>query len=279
MDFDRRLAPSVMGALQISALDEQRDQFRSTEAIEPGMSPDRRFLQVWVAGAHSNIGGSYWANGLSDRSFNLAAEYLNSLSDTPLFTKRAESQDPALNVIHRSHEHQWFYTERGYKDGIRDVIQRLAPNEVCRIEARACVEREPIDVALASTVEFRQVRTTPNPLGPAMPAAETANRTPFFELGTSGQAYSPQQSVDELFNRLAISAQRGDAPGMRSVSQDYVRLESGQQWLQDGREQHAAQVAQRAAEVERQAATQREAAQAASAQTEAAEVPGPAMRR
>lgn len=107
MKHDRRLAPSVLGALQISAIHEQRDQFKSTEAVEPGLSPDVRFLHVGVAGAHSNIGGSYTANGLSDRSFNLIADYMNSLVETPVITKRAESMDPALNVIHRSHEHQW----------------------------------------------------------------------------------------------------------------------------------------------------------------------------
>lgn len=268
MDHDRRLAPSVMGGLQISALHEQRDQFPSSESIERGLSPDRRFLQVWVAGAHSNIGGSYTANGLSDRSFNLAADYLNSLSDTPVFTKRPESLDPALNVIHRSYEHQWVYTERGFQDGRRDVVQRLAPEAVCRPEPRACLEREPLDARLAGTVTYRDVQVTPNPMAPL---TERLTPTPFFERGRDG-APTPQQSVDALFERLSIGAAQGSPDAMRAASRNYVETDGGQQWLQLGREQNAAQSAERAAEQARQGELQR-------ATTDAIDVAAPAMRR
>ena len=270
MDHDRRLAPSVMGALQISALHEQRDQFKSSEAIEPGMSPDRRFLQLWVAGVHSNIGGSYWANGLSDRNFNLAVDYLNSLSDTPVFIKRSESQDPALNVIHRSHEHQFVYTERGYRDGVRDVVERLAPEAVCRPEPRACLEREPIDAGLASTLEWRQVRTTPNPVQPAH--VGEAPQVPFWERARD--TATPQQQIDALFDRLALSAQSGDAAGMRAASRDYVRLDAGRDWLQEGREQNAEKATARSVETERQNTQQRE-----QVAVEASEIVSPGMRR
>jgi hypothetical protein len=239
MSHDRRLAPSVMGALQISALDEQRDQFKSTEAIEPGLSTDRRFLQVWVAGAHSNIGGSYAANGLSDRSFNLAADYLNSLSETPLFTKRPESLDPALNVIHRSYEHQIVYTQRGYRDGVRDVVDRLAPDAACRPEPRACFEREPIDARLAERTTWREVNVTPNPTA-AMPARTSEPAlAPFWERARDQP--SPKQAVDDLFLRLTDGALQGDTAGMRAASGNYVETAAGQQWLDDGRAHNAAQ--------------------------------------
>ena len=250
MDHDRRFAPSVMGGLQISALHEQRDQFRSTEAIEPGMSADRRFLQVWVAGAHSNIGGSYAANGLSDRSFNLMVDYINNLADSPLLTRRPESQDPLLNVIHRSHEHQIIYTQRTYRDGMRDVIDRLAPEAACLPTPRACFEREPIDAALAARTPFRDVAIPPGP-----------------------QASSPSKAVDDLFDRLAISAATRDSAGMRAASRNYVETDGGQQWLQTGREQNAAQAAERAAEQARQADAMRAPA------AEPAEIAAPVMRR
>ncbi len=220
MDYDRRLAPTVMGGLQISALHEQRDQFPSTESIEPGLSADRRFLQVWVAGAHSNIGGSYAANGLSDRSFNLAADYLNSLSDAPIFTKRTEPVDPALNVIHRSYEHQIFYTQRGYRDGVRDVVDRLAPEAACRPEPTACMAREPIDPRMAAATTWREVDVTPSP--------QIAPPT-------------PKQAVDDLFLRLTNGALQGDAQAMRGASRNYVESDVGQQWLQQGRDHNAAQ--------------------------------------
>ena len=273
MDHDRRLAPSVMGGLQISALHEQRDQFRSTEAIEPGMSADRRFLQVWVAGAHSNIGGSYAANGLSDRSFNLGVDYLNSLSDAPLFAKRAESLDAALHVIHRSHEHQIVYTQRGYRDGVRDVVERLAPDAACRPEPRACFEREPIDSRLAADTTFRDVQTTPNPQALHL-APESADPRPFWKRSESAPAPSaPRTAVDDLFDRLSIGAATREPAAMREASRNYVETDGGQQWLQAGRDQNAAQAAERAAELARQAEAQR------APPVEAAEVSAPVMRR
>lgn len=233
MDHDRRLPPSVMGGLQISALHEQRDQFRSTEAMSPGLSPDRRFLQVWVAGAHSNIGGSYSANGLSDRSFNLATEYLNHLSDRPLFTKRPESLDPAMNVIHRSHEHQWVYTQRGFRDGQRDVVQQLAPPSACRPVPALCHDREPQDAALAATVTWRDVRLTPNPVA-GTPGTRDAP-TPIWQQ-TPSTPRSAADEVDALFDRLSAAAMAGDQTGMRAASRDYVRLDSGQAWRASGRQ-------------------------------------------
>lgn len=269
MDHDRRLAPSVLGGLQISALHEQRDQFPSSESIERGLSADRRFLQTWVAGAHSNIGGSYTANGLSDRSFNLMADYLNNLSDPPFLAKRTESQDPALNVIHRSYEHQWVYTQRGFQDGVRDVVERLAPEAVCRPEPRACLEREPLDARLADTVTYRDVQVTPNPMAPL---PERLAPTPFFERGREG-APTPQQSVDALFERLSIGAQGSDTAAMRAVSRNYVETDGGQAWLQAGREQNAAQATERAAEQARALEMQR------AATAEAVDVAAPVMRR
>lgn len=269
MDHDRRLAPSVLGGLQISALHEQRDQFKSTEALEPGLSADRRFLQVWVAGAHSNIGGSYVANGLSDRSFNLMADYLNNLADPPFLAKRAESQDPALNVIHRSYEHQWVYTQRGFQDGVRDVVERLAPEAACRPAPRTCFEREPLDTRLAGTVTYRDVRVTPSPMAPL---PERLAPTPFFERGHVGSP-TPQQSVDALFSRLSIGAQSGDTAAMRGASRNYVETDGGQQWLQGGREQNAAQAAEQAAERARQVEAHR------APMLEAPEMAAPVMRR
>ncbi|TLX22995.1 T6SS phospholipase effector Tle1-like catalytic domain-containing protein [Thermomonas fusca] len=271
MKHDRRTPPSVLGGLQLSALHEQRDQFKSTEALEPGLSRDGRFLQVWVAGAHSNIGGSYKANGLSDRSFNLIADYLNSVVDPPVFTKRAESMDPALNVIHRSYEHQWVYTQRGYRDGVRDVVERLAPAAVCRPEPRACLEREPTDERLAATVEWRAVRTTPNPqIETPLPEAAL---TPPAITGQAPPLRSPKEEVDALFERIASSAENRDAAGMRKASQEYLRLESGRDWLQSGREHNATVAAERAAEL----APQPQPALAPAPETP--EVANPVMRR
>src|SRR3546814_12130878 len=53
-EHDRRLPPSVMSALQITAEDARRDQFESTNLIEPGLSAGNRFLNSTVeTGKHS----------------------------------------------------------------------------------------------------------------------------------------------------------------------------------------------------------------------------------
>jgi hypothetical protein len=67
---DRRLPPSVISGFQITADDERRGLFKSDRIIKPGESVDGRFLAVNVAGAHSDIGGSYARDGLAIRSNN-----------------------------------------------------------------------------------------------------------------------------------------------------------------------------------------------------------------
>ncbi|WP_101926722.1 MULTISPECIES: T6SS phospholipase effector Tle1-like catalytic domain-containing protein [Luteimonas] len=107
-DHDRRLAASVVSGFQITAADERRNLFQGTRVLDAGATADGRFLNVTVAGAHSNIGGSYSLDGLSVRSGNLMVDYLNALSDRPYLDKRPEPDDPARNMIHRSEDHQAF---------------------------------------------------------------------------------------------------------------------------------------------------------------------------
>lgn len=66
--LDRRLPPSVVSGFQINAADEKRGTFPVDRIIPKGVSEDGRFLSVTVAGAHSDVGGSYLRNGLGTRS-------------------------------------------------------------------------------------------------------------------------------------------------------------------------------------------------------------------
>ncbi|MET4727948.1 peptidoglycan hydrolase-like protein with peptidoglycan-binding domain [Lysobacter enzymogenes] len=102
--LDRRLPPSVVSGFQINAADEKRGTFPVDRIIPKGMSEDGRFLSVTVAGAHSDVGGSYLRNGLGTRSQNLMTDYHNSLFSDPLLNRLPETYDPRLNVIHRSEE-------------------------------------------------------------------------------------------------------------------------------------------------------------------------------
>jgi hypothetical protein len=108
----RKLPPSVVSCLQLTALNERRDQFPSTQHIPPGLSEGNKCANFSVAGAHSNLGNTYTLNGIGVRSQHLVVDYMNALSDKPFITKQPLPTDPAMNVIHRSEQHQWFYTTK-----------------------------------------------------------------------------------------------------------------------------------------------------------------------
>ncbi|MEX1829781.1 XVIPCD domain-containing protein [Luteibacter sp. CQ10] len=109
LDFDRRLPPSVISGLQITAMDEKRMLFLSDEVIPPGLSEDGRFLNLQVPGAHSDVGGGYGRDGLSIRCGNLMRDYCNALSAVPYLQKKHEPTDVRLNVIHRSKEGEMIF--------------------------------------------------------------------------------------------------------------------------------------------------------------------------
>jgi hypothetical protein len=170
-------------------------------------------------------------------------------------------------VIHRSDQHQWIYTTRGMDDGVRDSVQRLAPDAAC-LPRGPCDDREPIDERLAARFEWRSPVIT---VDPRERAPEPIDPRPFWQRGEAPA--KPANPIDELFDRLASSAATRDGAGMRAASRNYVETESGQQWLQSGREHNATQEAERAAELARQAGAPREPV------VEAVEMSAPVMRR
>jgi hypothetical protein len=96
------LPASVVSGFQIVARDEKREAFRSSTIIAQGASANRALLGVTVAGSHSDICGGYERNGLAIRTANLAIDYINSLSATPILQRQPLPTDPKINVIHRS---------------------------------------------------------------------------------------------------------------------------------------------------------------------------------
>ncbi|MET0288609.1 MAG: DUF2235 domain-containing protein [Pseudoxanthomonas sp.] len=168
---DRRLPPSVVSGVQIIAADERRGLFKSTHIIDPGVSADGRFLGMAVAGAHSDIGGSYHRDGLAIRSGNLMTDYLNSLSDTPFLDKRAEPLEPGRNVVHRSEEGMLLYklgnkVDRQSEEG---YIERLVPKGMVD-KVPDAYNAEPVDPALKGRFDYRAVQ-----IG-AVPQATAAER-------------------------------------------------------------------------------------------------------
>ena len=70
------LAPTVKKALHMVSLDDKRKAFQPTL-----MNLDERILEVWFTGAHSDVGGGYYRDGLSDITFRFM---LNWLEDLPI---------------------------------------------------------------------------------------------------------------------------------------------------------------------------------------------------
>ncbi|ALN59382.1 large Ala/Gln-rich protein [Lysobacter enzymogenes] len=128
--LDRRLPPSVVSGFQINAADERRGLFPVDRIIPEGLSKDGRFLSVSVAGAHSDIGGSYLRNGLGVRSFNLMTDYHNALFTEPLIPRVPESMDERLNVIHHSEKGSaiFRYSPKADRATAAGEVAQIAPD-------------------------------------------------------------------------------------------------------------------------------------------------------
>ena len=229
-DHDRRLPPSVVSGFQITADDERRNLFQSTRVMDPGLTDGGRFLNVTVAGAHSDIGGGYTQDGIGIRSGNLMIDYLNGLSDRPFLDKREEPTDPARNMIHRSEEHQFFYRTSVYdKAGTRGAVEELAPSDLCRID---CLDAQPRNETMAAALTWRPVDIRPAPMASAV------------SIDTSRDG--------GMVERLLDAAKRGDSGAIERISRDQLQGEAGQAWLQGGQQRLEAAPAAHVPPVERQ---------------------------
>ena len=208
---DRSLPPSVISGFQISAEDERRDLFKSNNILDPGFTEQRHFLNVTVGGAHSDIGGGYPLNGLARNSGNLMVDYLNALSDQRFLDKQPIPADPTLDVVHRSEEHQFFYTTRGFERNHGRVRVEAVDNPVlCQIGVkRDCWNKEPFDPVLDRHFEHRAVPIGPKP---------------------DGDWLKTVADTDILIDRLASAALRKDDAGMNRVAREYAQSANGQQW-------------------------------------------------
>ncbi|MEI2430094.1 DUF2235 domain-containing protein [Lysobacter yananisis] len=259
---DRRLPPSVMSGFQVTAQDERRDQFKSTSILREGHTEDQRFLNVTVGGAHSNIGGSYELNGLSIRSGNLMVDYLNSLSDQPYLQKRAEPNDPKLNVVHRSDQHQVFYTTFGFRDGERDRIETVASKQQVKDHSVADPNRkEAIDEDMSARFARRPVPIGPAPGGqePGIVQGGLGAQGP-AALGQGGTAQG--NDFERNFARMIDAARNGDAAAFRDATRDHAQAPETQNWLQAGRERYQQLNAEQAQQAQQPQQAQPQQAQA-----------------
>lgn len=216
MDMDRRLPPSVVSGLQLNAMDEYRRLFKSDRIIDPGITPDGRFIGLDLVGSHSDIGGGgYLLNGLSIRAGNMAVDYLNALSDEPYLERVLEPDDPRLNVIHRSEDGSLLYgidykVDRSKPEGFNELLvgRHMAGRVVDAYNA------EPRDENLSAQFEWQHV-----PVG-----------SQGVSLGASRQV--TQSDLDQLIDRLYQGALHHDAKAMDAAASDYLRTPQGQAWEQ-----------------------------------------------
>lgn len=178
---DRRLAPSVVSAVQLTARDETRDEFIGSRHLPLGLSDGNQSLNVVVPGAHADVGDGYYANGLGVRNTNFVKNYVNNLVDfdTPLLTLKPEDTylgKGSTNVIHDSEEHKpLVYGNDAFRqDGERDVRAELNTPEPLLSNGRMVyaspipeedTRREPMDAELASSLDYRTATVAPPPTG------------------------------------------------------------------------------------------------------------------
>ncbi|WP_369943079.1 phospholipase effector Tle1 domain-containing protein [Xanthomonas medicagonis] len=207
---DTRLPPSVVSGLQLTARDERRDTFPVKDIIDPGRTPDGRLLNLVNPGAHSDIGGSYRLDGLSVRNGNLLIDYVNTLSDTPFLQPRTVSTAPEMNVIHRSEQHESFYTT-----GIATVAgQRLHVKDLAGSTMTLNrTDAEPLDTGLRAHFPLRPVAVSPERTDPSLPAffreKPNAHEVVVPSLPTYLQHDTPPQAMQPA--KAAPAAERGAA--------------------------------------------------------------------
>jgi hypothetical protein len=271
-DRNRQLPPSVVSGFQLTARDERRDAFASTLIIPLGASEDGRFLDVIVPGAHSDLGGSYHHDGLAILNRNLAVDYLNALSDTPLLQKQAEPQDLNRYMIHRSEDHQIFYGTRYMREhGVRAERGAQAGAPDCRATV-ACLPPEPLDpvmaaqitdhypVAIAPLPASLQVAPTPTQavtepsLEPQRLQEQQRLQVQQHEIhrlqeqqasrereevsahGVSVTSITPRNSIDDMFETLYQASVKNDHAAMTAISQAYMQSPHGQAIQQEAQE-------------------------------------------
>lgn len=228
---DRRLPPSVISGFQIIAADERRGLFKSDRIIDPGATSDGRFLGVIVAGAHSDIGGSYHRDGLAIRSENLMADYLNALSDRPFLKHRAEPDDPRLDVVHRSEDGMLLYR-------LAPKVDRLTPGGynvllVPKAEAKQVADprnAEPRDESLNRQFERQRIDTGVQPAIPdrleRAPSSDPSAR--LDRLLAAGQA-NDWGAFSRENQRLAFGEAGRDMLAHATVQADWLAQQAMQQ--------------------------------------------------
>jgi hypothetical protein len=227
-NYDRQPTSSTATGIQITARDERRNAFPSTQIIRPGRSADGRFVGVIVPGAHSDIGGSYHRDGLSILNFNIAADYLNALSDKPLVHRMLVPADPEMFQIHRSEDHLLIYSTSEFRrDGYRDVMGSQASPPHCNDERKMilCALPDPLDANIESQLGPRYlvgvhgpdaIRELSDPTHPDHGMYRSTSMQ-VLELHARSGIDLDRVQIDQLTAGLVIEAKRNGLAAIEDV--------------------------------------------------------------
>lgn len=166
-NYDARLPKSVLSGFSQIARDEQRELFPHQTILDPDWSADGRFLSATLPGGHSNIGGGNAESGLEVLAFNGMVDYLNALTDQPLFTHRPVPADPAQYTIFQARGATAAFGLRMDHDGQRNLRDELANCKVVDI----CRDAEPVDLELARRFSWQSVTPVIEQVPPRLPDA------------------------------------------------------------------------------------------------------------
>jgi hypothetical protein len=167
-------------ALHLAALDEQRLAFRPTL-----INHDGRALEIWLAGAHSNIGGGYRKDGIGDIVLRLLIDWIEQQTKqhcyhTARLARIAAPTWQPLLTIKPKHLGKIHYQQRRLTVW-RDLT--LDPRHCCVLEHRTITPLAP----KRNPTHPQQHRLLPNRPLPN-PRHSLAPRTPKLPVGRMREA-------------------------------------------------------------------------------------------
>lgn len=150
--LDFRVPGSSISRVSFLATSERRELFAHMGIVEPGMSADRRSVNLFAPGGHSDVGGGNQAAGMEIMTGNVGVEYINVLLGKPLFEKREIPADLSMMKIHQAGGATAAFGLAMDEDGRRDLREPLANCTIVDV----CNASEPVNHAMASRFTYRQ---------------------------------------------------------------------------------------------------------------------------
>lgn len=186
-------------AVHILSLDETRVSFEPTLINKDAANPDR-IVEVWFPGVHSDVGGGYWFDGLSDLSLTFMMEQCHrALGDEILIEEgdhatvsellKSQGSDPMLEVDDIS-IHPLVHGRLHENSGVT-TIPGQEPRHV-RVNENDVPSRQATDFPLVHYSVKERFDKVPGYRPPALRGAK------FKLLLKSGQPSKPLHGISEL---------------------------------------------------------------------------------